>query len=120
MITEKWVDLHIHTTCSDGLDTPEEIVDTAIENGLKAIAITDHDSVEAIDRAIRHAADRGIIVVPGIELSTIMDTKEYHMLGYFIDYKSNDFIKKITFFKNKRYERAKKIIKSLNGLGNLL
>ena len=116
MLSEN-IDLHIHTTCSDGLDTPEEIVDTALEKGLKAIAIADHDAVEGVERAIRKAANSGLIVVPGIELSTIMNSKEYHILGYFIDYTSSDFITKITFLKNKRHERAKKIINSLNSLG---
>ena len=88
------VDLHVHSTCSDGTFTPEELVDYAMEKGLCAFALTDHDTVNGLDRAIRYAegsladtpAPQVPEVIPGIELSTEYQGKDIHMVGLFIDY----------------------------------
>ena len=90
------VDLHVHSTCSDGTFTPEELVDYAMEKGLRAFALTDHDTVNGLDRAIRYAegspadapAPQVPEVIPGIELSTEYQGKDIHMVGLFIDYHS--------------------------------
>ena len=79
------VDLHLHTTHSDGMLSPTELVDLCARNGLKVIAISDHDSTEGVAEAQAAAVRHGIEVIPAIELSTDVPDNEIHMLGYFID-----------------------------------
>ena len=81
----KRIDLHIHTTASDGTTTPEETVRYAKSRGLSAIAVTDHDTADGAAEAVKYAEKYGVEVVPGIEISA--DYKGYgiHILGYFID-----------------------------------
>lgn len=111
-------DLHAHTIFSDGLLTPEEIVDLAVEKNLDTLAITDHDTVSGIDRAInRSNLYKNFFIIPGIELSCIYDDEEIHILGYFINYKSS-CVKKITKkLQDERIIRGKKIILKLNEFG---
>lgn len=78
------IDLHIHTTASDGTCAPERVAELAAEQGLSAIAITDHDTVLGYDEASRAGARLGLEVVPGIEISTKYD-RAVHILGYYID-----------------------------------
>ena len=111
------IDLHIHTTCSDGQDTPEDIIDAYAQAGYSAISITDHDSVEGIIRGLEAVKGKDMELIPGIELSSIHDMFDIHILGYFIDYSRQDFIDSIAFFKEKRRERAQEIVKNLNFLG---
>ncbi|MFC5401839.1 PHP domain-containing protein [Cohnella soli] len=75
-------DLHTHTTASDGLQSPEDNVRMAKEAGLAALAITDHDTIAGIDEALEAGEKYGIVVVPGIELSTVANGKDIHVLGY--------------------------------------
>jgi len=77
-------DLHIHTKCSDGICTPEEIVEKAAAAGLKAISITDHDSVAGIDKAKPSAIEKGIELIPGAEMSSAYKGYDIHVLGYFL------------------------------------
>ena len=111
------IDLHLHTTCSDGLDTPEELIKTSVHNGYRAIAITDHDTVEGVIRGIEIARSTSLEFIPGIELSAIDHDNDVHILGYYIDHTDLAFNKWITLFKQKRKERAEEIVKSLNRLG---
>jgi hypothetical protein len=111
------IDLHLHTTCSDGLDTPEELVETAVASGYRAISITDHDTVEGVIRGLAAAENTGLEIIPGIEMSALEDVSDIHILGYHIDYTDENFIHRIAFFKEKRYERAEEIVESLNRLG---
>jgi hypothetical protein len=111
------IDLHIHTTCSDGQDTPEEIIEAYLQSGYTVISITDHDAVEGVIRGIEAAKGTAIELIPGIELSSIHDIYDIHILGYFIDYEDSEFRKRIAFFKEKRHERAEEIVKNLNYLG---
>ncbi|SHI00407.1 PHP domain-containing protein [Sporanaerobacter acetigenes] len=111
-------DLHIHTTFSDGLLTPEEVVDLAVKKELDGIAITDHDTTLGIDRAIeRSKIYKDIQVIPGIEFSCIYTTEEIHILGYFIDYKSPDLIQLTYNLRLERMNRGYKILDKLNSLG---
>lgn len=110
-------DLHIHTTASDGLLTPEEVVRWARVKRLKAVAITDHDTVNGIDAAIAAAEKYNIEVVPGIEFSTVYDDEEIHILGYYIAYGEQWFLEMLEKIHNSRYERASKIIGKLNDMG---
>ena len=110
------VDLHAHTVYSDGVLTPQELVDLAIEKHLSAIAITDHDSVEGIDHARAAAAGR-LEVVPGIEVSTSMDGLDLHVLGYFLDYGHPGLQSRLATFRQERRDRVSAIVGRLAELG---
>jgi len=78
------LELHCHTTCSDGTLTPEELVQAAIAAGVKAMAITDHDTLAGWDRAIAAAGEQ-LEIIPGLELSTVHRERSLHILGYYPD-----------------------------------
>ena len=79
------LDLHVHTSASDGACEPGEVVALAGKAGLDVISITDHDTVAGLPRAMEAAAGQGVHVVPGVEVSSTFEDKEYHILGYFVD-----------------------------------
>lgn len=79
------LDLHVHTRASDGAWSPEAVVEGAVEGGLDVVAITDHDTTDAVAPAIAAAAGRRLEVVPGTELSSTWENRELHVLGYFVD-----------------------------------
>ena len=113
----EYIDLHVHTTASDGLFTPEEVVRWAYKKKLSAIAITDHDSVDGIQAAVDEGMKYSVRIIPGIEINTDYKGLEVHILGYYIDYKAtwlNNLLKEI---RSARFDRAKKMIEKLNGLG---
>ena len=85
------IDLHVHSTESDGTDTPLELVALAKQVGLHAFALTDHDTIGGLKYARPAAKEAGIELVPGIELSTDYEGKEVHILGYYIDENNPDF-----------------------------
>lgn len=110
-------DLHIHTNFSDSTQSPEEVVDQAHEQGLGCIAITDHDTMDGIEPAVEAAKKYALEIIPGIELSSEADGKDIHILGYFIDYKNENFARKIRNMQNARVERMREMIGKLKGLG---
>ena len=112
------VDLHIHSTASDGRFTPEEIVRKAAGLGLTVIALTDHDSVDGIDAALRAArAFPGLRVIPAVEINTDVPHGEAHILGYFIDYNSRELQDTLQRLRQSREGRARGMIAKLNDLG---
>lgn len=111
------IDLHIHTTASDGLHTPTEIVDMAARKGLRVISITDHDTMAGIDEAIAAAEGTPLQVIPGVELSTDDETTEVHLLGYFVDQASEELASTLARFRESRLERAEKMVGKLRTLG---
>ncbi len=111
------VDLHTHTTASDGRLEPRQLVELAHRIGLRAIAITDHDTVAGLEEGIAAGHEFGVEVIPGIELSTEDNGNDIHMLGYFIDHRNKDFIEILRYFQSIRLERARKIISKLKDLG---
>ena len=116
------VDLHVHSNRSDGSMTPSELVDLAVEKGLSAFALTDHDCVEGIPEALERAkywVEKGtqIEVIPGIEFSSEYMGKDIHIVGIDIDFESDFFKKYLTDFVNSRIERNKKMCKNLQEVG---
>lgn len=108
------VDLHIHTTASDGRLAPEEVVQLAAERGLQVIAITDHDTVAGIQRAIEashHFPD--LTVIPALEINTDTQSGEVHILGYYIDYNNAGLQKALERLRSAREVRARKIVSNL-------
>ncbi|MBS3902416.1 MAG: PHP domain-containing protein [Dethiobacter sp.] len=110
-------DLHIHTTASDGLLSPVEVVRKALSLGLSAIAITDHDTIDGISSAMNASEDDLPEIVPGIELSTEIDDREIHILGYYIDHTDPDLISLLKKLQESRFSRAEKTVKKLSSLG---
>lgn len=110
-------DLHIHTSASDGLNSPEEVVAMAAGLGLCAIAITDHDSVDGLPGAISEADRKNIRLIPGIELSTVQGKQEIHVLGYGLDFENRQLRKMLETLKNSRVQRAEKMVRRLRELG---
>lgn len=108
------VDLHIHTSFSDGVFSPEKIVDTAKDAELGAIAITDHDNVLSYKIAKEYAKDKSLEILPGVEINTIYKGYEVHILGYFMDLNNNDFQKLIKAQQQARIKQTKEIIALLN------
>jgi len=111
----KCADLHIHSNYSDGTLSPEEIVEIARQNGLKAISITDHDCISS--QYIVEKKYNDIEIIPGIELSSEIDNLEIHILGYFIDYKNAHLINIVNKLAKERIKRVEKIIMKLNENG---
>jgi len=112
------VDLHLHTTCSDGRLTPRELIELLACRGLKIVAITDHDTTEGIEPALEAArAFPQLTVIPGVELSTDIPGDEIHLLGYFIDYKNQEFQETLSRFREGREGRAREMVEKLNAMG---
>jgi predicted metal-dependent phosphoesterase TrpH len=110
------VDLHSHTIFSDGLLSPEDLMARAGQKGLVALAITDHDSVEALPRA-RAATPPGVELVPGIEISAALDGVDLHLLGYYVDAEHRGLLERLVRFQVERRDRARAIVQRLATLG---
>ena len=112
------VDLHLHTTASDGRLPPRELVRLASDLGLKQIAISDHDTTEGLPEAFQEAKTHvGLRIIPGIELSTDIPGDEIHMLGYFIQYQDEAFQEILRRFRQGRIDRARQMVQKLVDLG---
>jgi len=111
------IDLHIHTNCSDGLLSPEEVIDYCLKNGVKILSISDHDTVQAYYDLDGYVGGKDIILIPSVELSTSWKNTDFHILGYMIDYKSPLFEEKVNHFRHERFKRGEAIVKKLNELG---
>lgn len=115
------IDLHVHTTYSDGAFSPEKVVDTALSVGLDAMAITDHDNVLSYEIASDYAnkiipvgSNKPLEIIPGVEINTIYKGYEIHILGYFMDLKNADFQKLLKVQQAARIKQTKEIITLLN------
>jgi len=111
------VDLHIHTVYSDGTYTPEQVIQLAKKLGLVAVSITDHDSVEGIEEALKAGEKIGVEVIPGVEMSTDVGQDEIHILGYYLNWKQKEFLSKLESFQQARIKRNDKLLKRLKKLG---
>lgn len=114
------IDLHIHTTASDGLLTPKEVIYWAHKKNLRAIAITDHDTINGIEEALIVGQQYNVEVVPGIEINTNLNALEIHILGYYINYTDSGLQDWLYEIRNARYHRARKMISKLNKLGIMI
>ncbi|MDE7478308.1 MAG: Cof-type HAD-IIB family hydrolase [Lachnospiraceae bacterium] len=112
-----YVDLHTHSSYSDGTLTPCELVDYAVEKGLSAIALTDHDTVDGLDEMIAYAKGKTIEVIPGIEYSTEYNNRDVHIVGLYIDYKAPVFLEYLARFQKSRTDRNHKLCTNLQGAG---
>lgn len=111
------IDLHTHTTCSDGNTPPRELVRLAHEAEVDVLAVTDHDTVEALPECVDEGARQGVRIVPGIELSTRFEAKEVHVLGYGFDPGASALRERLTDLHRRRRERVGRICTRLGELG---
>lgn len=111
------IDLHTHSNASDGTYTPKELIAYALEKELRAIALTDHDTMDGIEEAMEAAEGTLLEVIPGIELSTTWWGKDVHIVGLGIDWKDTHFRKELTYFQQSRDARNIKMIERLNEHG---
>ncbi len=116
-LQQKYVDLHIHTTASDGVFSPTEIVHLALERELAAIAITDHDTTAGIAEALAAAYGSGMEVVPGVELSSEGEWGDLHILGLYVDSQNGPLQKRLGELRAWRAARAQKMVERLAALG---
>jgi len=108
------IDLHTHTSHSDGALTPSELLKKAKAVGIRLISITDHDSVSGLIEAERCSKEIGIDFIPGIELTSSYGKYQLHILGFFVDYTNKLFTSCLTDLRNARVNRARRIIAKLN------
>lgn len=113
----KSVDLHTHSNKSDGSLSPSALVDLALEKGLAAFALTDHDTTDGLDEAIAYAKDKPIEVIPGIELSSEYHGKDIHIVGLYIDHHCDNFLSRIQEFRDSRVTRNEKMCNNLKEAG---
>lgn len=111
------IDLHLHSTTSDGTLTPEQIVEKALALRLQAIALTDHDSVAGIEPALAAAQDTELLILPAVEISTDWRDTEVHILGYFLDYHHPDLLGRLAAIREVRLGRAREMVAKLQDLG---
>lgn len=111
------IDLHMHSCCSDGTCTPEELVGLAAKLKLSAIALTDHDTAEGFERAATAGRECGIEVIPGVELSTHWKGKDVHLLGYLFDAAEPGFVEGLKWIQGGRETRNEEIAVKLRALG---
>ncbi len=112
-----YADLHLHTTHSDGAETPEKVVSMAKRAGLSIVSITDHDTCSGLGFASQAARELGMELIPGIEISTCHHGKSVHILGYMIDINSEPLKKIVSRNKAGRFERMERIVSRLNKSG---
>ncbi|CUS33023.1 PHP domain-containing protein [Candidatus Nitrospira nitrificans] len=111
------LDLHLHTTHSDGSCTPTEVVHMAHQAGVTALAITDHDIMTGVTEAIEVGQQCGIEIIPGVEISSLAGNSELHILGYFLDRQDSDLLVRLKTLRDARHRRNPQIIERLQALG---
>jgi hypothetical protein len=112
-----FVDLHIHSTASDGSLTPRELVAHARAQGMQAVALTDHDTIDGLEEALAAGAELGLEVIPGVEISAHHAPGSMHILGYFINHRNGRLDQQLQVLKQARADRNPQIIAKLKKLG---
>lgn len=110
-------DLHTHTNYSDGVCSPDDLIAKARNAGLDILSITDHDNVNGIKEAVVAGKKVGIEIVPGVEISSEISSREIHILGYFFDPDNIELEHYLKFFREERIKRASRIVNKLKNLG---
>lgn len=111
------VDLHTHTTASDGLLSPAMLVEEAARLGVRVLAITDHDTTGGLQEALEVGNALGVEVIPGVEINTDVQGAEIHVLGYYIDYTSDWFQDALRHLRESRLDRAARMVARLATMG---
>lgn len=111
------IDLHLHSTASDGSYPPETVVAMAERNGVRVMALTDHDSIDGIAPAEERARKAGIRVISGVELSVSESGFDVHLLAYGFDLTDKGLLAALSRYRDSRRERARKMLARLKGLG---
>ena len=111
------IDLHTHTTFSDGSFSPTELVALAVQQGLDILAITDHDTTEGILEAQKATKNLALELLPGVELSAQFQNREMHILGYFINFTDSQFQSRLEALRSTRIDRIHQILDRLQSLG---
>jgi predicted metal-dependent phosphoesterase TrpH len=111
------IDLHCHTTASDGIKSPADLIDYAISNNVKVLAITDHDTVSGLAEASGYAAGKDFILVPGIEFSIDYQGGSFHLVGLYVDYNYSPLIAKTAYLQEVRDRRIYRIVEDLDRHG---
>lgn len=112
-----YIDLHTHSTASDGIYAPSELLQKAKSIGLRVLALTDHDTTGGIEEAARAAAQLDIDFIPGIEINTDVGGGEVHVLGYFIEYQRPAFQAILKVLRDARERRGQRMVELLNEEG---
>ncbi|MFZ5448069.1 MAG: PHP domain-containing protein [Thermodesulfobacteriota bacterium] len=112
-----YIDLHVHSTASDGSYPPAEVVRLAKKGGLVAMALTDHDTVDGLPEAVAAGETYGVEVIPGVEISAVCPGGTMHILGLFVDYHNGLLDSRLAVLKQARLDRNPRIIAKLNDLG---
>lgn len=110
-------DFHLHSTCSDGILSPADLIKLAAQGGVTVLSLTDHDSTEGIPAARAVCRDLGITLVPGAELSTDIENDEVHMLAHFLDPRDPALQKQLGSKREGRRERGESMVRKLNEAG---
>jgi predicted metal-dependent phosphoesterase TrpH len=113
----QYVDLHVHTKHSDGASSVDEVLAVASAQGLQAISITDHDTIDAYPAALERAGALGIEVIPGVEISSNIGRTDIHILGYCIDIENRALRGKLQEMRDARFVRARRMVERLNAQG---
>lgn len=111
------IDLHLHSTASDGSQSPEAVVALGERNGVRVMALTDHDSVSGLPAARARAEEAGIRLISGVELSVNEEGSDVHLLAYGFDPSDATLVEAIDRYRTARRDRARKILSRLKGLG---
>ncbi|MFZ5812024.1 MAG: PHP domain-containing protein [Thermodesulfobacteriota bacterium] len=111
------IDLHTHTTASDGTLSPRELVLQAARSGLSAVAITDHDTVDGLPEAMAAGRESGVTVIGGVELSVFDGRRALHLLGLFLPERPGDLARVLADLRGKRHDRNRLILDKLAAMG---
>lgn len=117
MENNNYVDFHVHSNMSDGTLSPTEVVEQAAKAGLKAIALTDHDTIDGVAEAVEAGIRYGVKVVPGIEISAEYKGGDLHILGLNVDYHNQTFVDKVSVCRDSRHNRNLKMIEKMRECG---
>ncbi len=111
------IDLHAHTTASDGALSPTALVELARREGIGVLGVTDHDTVAGLDEALEAGARLGVEVIPGMEISCYYHRQEVHLLGYFVDHRRPALLEQLSAWREERLGRMRQMVERLRRYG---